>query len=111
MALFQSDKRGDIHWIECPKKIDGIAMKQFEALYPLWLQAGAKRFLLDFAATDTIQRGAVRSLVNFFQRLKAEERQWGSLNLSETLAQELRDQGVLQNFRPLKDVSGLLDTE
>lgn len=105
MSLFRSEKRADTHWVECPKKIDGVAMKQFEALSPLWMQAGAGRFLFDFSATESIQHGALRVFLAFFSELEEQGKAWGSIGLNDALVQQLRGQGVLQKFKLTSEIA------
>ena len=101
MGLFRGEQQETLYLVKCPEEIDDASCRQLETVFKTsWLGLPVKIFVFDFSQTTFIGKTSYRLLMPIFKSIRAKEQSklLFSINLSRTLASQLKGDGMIDQF-------------
>jgi CheY-specific phosphatase CheX/anti-anti-sigma regulatory factor len=108
LSQFSKKTDGAIFEIKCPQKLDAQAAQEFADQSKAWMMSDATHFALDLADVKIMNRDFYRAVIKLKQVLKPDGKVVCSLNVSEEMLKQLRDDGVEAVFVPVHSREELL---
>lgn len=109
MSLFKSEENEKLVRITCPSFLDGNAAKDFSERGKVWMLSPVKYYVLDLTGVKDIHREFYQSLIHFKTSVKRDQKVIYSVNLSNHLIRQIKQDGVEQAFNPIKSIEVLLN--
>jgi anti-anti-sigma regulatory factor len=84
--------------------LDEATVAQFSNDTKQWLIKPIKAFVIDLKGCTELPRSMISAVTQFSLSLKKAEKFLFCLNIGDTLTRELRQQGLLGTFHPIRDI-------
>jgi hypothetical protein len=97
-----------VNVIHCPKVIDDIRIKRFLDLMPTWVRLTEKLHVMDFKTVVQLSPDFYRPMGIFHQKLIKKGSLVASLNVSDEISRQIRNDGLEKIFHPISNIKEVL---